>query len=449
MIFERVISVCISKDLPVWKVTSRKLLEHIPSRSYSVIVPDSEVSAFRQHTPAEVDVVPESFYLPTVLQLLREQFPADLSYRAGWYLQQFLKIEAIRSDPRDCDCLIWDADTVPVRRLEFWDDEQRFILRTGIHQPAIHPPYFSLISSLFGIERKFDTSFISQCFPVRSRWIREMCDQLARKHHVDHWFEPVVNYVVEHPSPCGFSEYETIGLWVLENYCEDIVLQDGNYFRPANNLFPLENIDVGPVSLIKDSIDYLAYDNYNQTVYGGLNVGCGDSRITNQTFDGKSFVNVDKIKTSGSDLILDLNKPLPFLSNQFSQIVAHNILEHVDNLLDSIAELDRVLAPGGILQIEVPHIGSYNHGTDVTHIRGLTFDSFNFLLYDTNYLFPRGGNPFRYNLVSFNREVLVDNRLVRQVFDHIPQRGSYTEWIQSVLTFKIPGTFGFVFRKRS
>ncbi|MGA0807258.1 MAG: methyltransferase domain-containing protein, partial [Pseudohongiellaceae bacterium] len=144
---------------------------------------------------------------------------------------------------------------------------------------------------------------------------------------------------------------------------------------------------------------------------------------------------------------LNLNQPLPFVDGTFSHIVAHNVLEHVDDLIFSITELDRVLARGGVLQIEVPHIGSYNHGTDVTHKRGLTFDSFNFLLNERSYLYPQGGGPFRYRLVGFNRENWIDGHLVREQLTYVPKLGSYPEWINAMRNFEIPGTFGFVMQK--
>lgn len=447
MKFDRVISVCMSKDLPFWKVTARNLLQHVDSHSYEVIVPDHEVALFRQATPASIQVLPEVHYCGRRgLGNLRERLPASLAARAGWYLQQFLKVEAVRSDPRDALCLIWDADTVPLRRLDFSDDAGRLVYRTGLHRPAIHQPYFELISALLGMERVVDQSFISQCFPVRSQWVRALCAELCERHRVESWWDAVVAYVADHPSACGFSEYETLGSYVIQRYPDEVTLRPGRYFRPSNRLFPIDRLDEAPVNRIARDMEYLAYDDYDRTVYGGLNVGCGHTRME-ETFDGNRFLNADLVPTSTTDLTLDLDEPLPFEDASFTHVVAHNVLEHVQDVMAAVSELDRVLAPGGVLQIEVPHIGSYNHGTDVTHRRGLTFDSFNFLLHERNYLYTRGGSPFRYRLVSFNREALVDGRLTREVLNRIPALGTYREWVTAMRNFEIPGTFGFVFQK--
>ena len=326
MKLDRVVSVCMSKDLPYWQVTARKLLEHVDSRSYEVIVPDHEVDLFRQATPGDIQVLPEVYYCGRRgLSQLREQLPRELSARAGWYLQQFLKIEAIRRDPRDATCLIWDADTVPLRPLAFADEQGRLLYRTGLHRPAIHEPYFQLIQGLLGIERATDESFISQCFPVRSRWVRELCAELCQRHLTDSWWDAVVAWVADHPSACGFSEYETLGSWVLKHHRDEITLRPGAYFRPGNEVFPVDRLDQAPTNRAAERLEYVAFDDYDRTPYGGLNIGCGHTRME-ETFDGKRFLNADLFPTSTTDLTLDLDRPLPFADQRFTHIVAHNVL---------------------------------------------------------------------------------------------------------------------------
>jgi SAM-dependent methyltransferase len=447
MKINRVISVCMSKDLPYWEIASRNLIKFVESDSYEVVVPDGEVELFIRATPSAIQVVPESRYCGARdLAFLKQRFPPELRERSGWYLQQFLKMEAIRQGRPDATCLVWDADTVPLRHMKFFDESGRFVYRMGIHRPAIHQPYFDTIKELLNIDRETDSSFISQCFPINGQRVRDLCNQIAQNNNVENWWDAVVEHISRNPSGCGFSEYETMGAFLLKNHREEITMLPGQYFRPGNSLFPTASLDSLPVSRIAESLEYIAYDNYDSTVFGGLNIGCGDSRMET-TFDGKRFLNADIARTHASDLTLNLNYPLPLADGSISHIVAHNILEHVDDLMFSIKELDRVLSVGGVLQIEVPHIGSYNHGTDVTHRRGLTFDSFNFLFPRTNYLYSQGVGPFKYRLVSFNRENWMDGRLVRERFDQILPLGSYPEWLAAVRNFEIPGTFGYIFQK--
>lgn len=447
MTFDKVISVCSKKDIEFWKHASCGIINYVRSDHYEVIVPDAECKLFLDNTPAQINVIPESFYSGhRSLDWLRDRLPNALRARAGWYLQQYLKIEAIRTHRRDGLCLVWDADTVPLRDLDFKDSMGRIVYRTGIHKPAIHQPYFDIIKNVTGIDRKINDSFISQCFPARQSWIREMCDHIQERNSKENWWEVIVDYIANHPSACGFSEYETMGTWIYERYPTEITITNGKFFRPGNSIFPIEKLDPEKENYPSRSLEYIAYDDYDRTIFGGLNIGCGNNRLLN-TFDNKKFINADISPTPATDMVIDLNDPLPFYDESFTQIIAHNVLEHVDDVVSSITELDRVLVRGGVIHIEVPHIGSYNHGTDVTHKRGMTFDSFNFLLRDPSYLYTRGGSPFKYRLISFNRENLIDGRLSREQFDKIPPVGTYSDWLNEVKNFRIPGTFGFIFQK--
>jgi hypothetical protein len=53
------------------------------------------------------------------------------------------------------------------------------------------------------------------------------------------------------------------------------------------------------------------------------------------------------------------------------------VLEHVD-LVPVLAELHRVLAPGGRLVVESPHFTSRNFWVDPTHRRAFSVDTFEF-----------------------------------------------------------------------
>jgi SAM-dependent methyltransferase len=102
-----------------------------------------------------------------------------------------------------------------------------------------------------------------------------------------------------------------------------------------------------------------------------LNLGCG-----NDIREG--WVNMDHIHLPGVDTVHDVNKlPLPFNSDFFDEILARDILEHV-NLVDVMNDLYRILKPGGLLKIRVPHFSSYNNFIDPTHKNRFSFLTFDF-----------------------------------------------------------------------
>lgn len=104
-----------------------------------------------------------------------------------------------------------------------------------------------------------------------------------------------------------------------------------------------------------------------------LNVGCGrDLR------DG--YVNSDVHPLPGVDVVAELGRhPLPFPDCTFTLVAARDVLEHVDDVVAAMAELHRVLRPGGRLVVSTVHFTSRNVWLDPTHRRAFsvrTFDVF-------------------------------------------------------------------------
>ena len=102
-----------------------------------------------------------------------------------------------------------------------------------------------------------------------------------------------------------------------------------------------------------------------------LNLGCGtDIR------DG--WINLDMAPLPGIDVVHDLNiPPLPFADNQFTELLCNDVLEHVD-LVPLLKECHRILAPGGRMQIEVPHGTSNNCYVEPTHQNRFSVKTFRF-----------------------------------------------------------------------
>jgi SAM-dependent methyltransferase len=80
-----------------------------------------------------------------------------------------------------------------------------------------------------------------------------------------------------------------------------------------------------------------------------LNLGCG-------RFPKPGFVNVDREAIPGVDVVHDLDAiPYPFADGSCEVIEADHVLEHLGRVFAVMAELDRLLAPGGTLRLRVPH----------------------------------------------------------------------------------------------
>jgi hypothetical protein len=101
-----------------------------------------------------------------------------------------------------------------------------------------------------------------------------------------------------------------------------------------------------------------------------LNLGCGAMKL-------EGYLNVDRSTSVNPDEIVDLEvTPWPWKDNEFSHIVAKDILEHLGEtpkqFLNIIKELYRVSRNGAIWEIQTPHWRSDNLLNDPTHIRAIT-----------------------------------------------------------------------------
>lgn len=97
-----------------------------------------------------------------------------------------------------------------------------------------------------------------------------------------------------------------------------------------------------------------------------LNLGCG------RAVDPRA-VNLDIVDLPGVDVVHDLDvTPWPFADGQFTKILAVQVFEHIHDPIGFMREAHRVLAPGGLLWMSVPHWQSENSFTDPTHVRHCT-----------------------------------------------------------------------------
>lgn len=99
------------------------------------------------------------------------------------------------------------------------------------------------------------------------------------------------------------------------------------------------------------------------------------------------LVTLDMGDNCGADIVWDLDKrPLPFEDNQFDELAAYDVLEHLGRQGDwrgwfnEMAEYWRILKPGGLFGILVP-VGT-DHFADPGHTRFFGMNHFSFLNQD-------------------------------------------------------------------
>ena len=91
-----VVCVCSKRDLNAWRKSAEYIALNIPSRDKVVIVPDGEIADFREANSTQFRVTGESEYVPGLKAHIESRMPEHMRWRAGWYLQQFIKLAAVK-----------------------------------------------------------------------------------------------------------------------------------------------------------------------------------------------------------------------------------------------------------------------------------------------------------------------------------------------------------------
>lgn len=137
--------------------------------------------------------------------------------RAGWYLQQFLKMLYVYRC-EDEYYMVWDSDTVPLVPIKM------------MHQghPVFHmkeeyyPSYFHTMERILpGIGKREQRSFISEHMLIHCEIMRKMIEEIEAENYGRgvRFYEAVLSAVdIEMLPHSGFSEFETYGTYTDIRY---------------------------------------------------------------------------------------------------------------------------------------------------------------------------------------------------------------------------------------
>lgn len=255
-VISEVISVCSSKDVDAWTVASKHVVQFIKADSYLVIVPDKEVELFAKVTSHPYRVKPESDYIGNAKENIIRKLDSANQHRVGWYLQQFVKIAAILAHKDDEVVLIWDADTVPLKKLEFIDVNGHLVYYRG---EEYRKSYFDFIELALGLKRTQSFSFIAQSLVTKVSWARELFDTLAKSAQRP-WLDAILFYL-DRNEPAGFAEFETLGTWIWHHHRNEIVISDRPWYRNGLSLVgnPLKLSDAVWHGLAR-SYDFISFE---------------------------------------------------------------------------------------------------------------------------------------------------------------------------------------------
>ncbi len=220
----------IYRDFSFLKTTLRYVFKYLePEKVY--IITDSR---FQRFLPKEIlddkrcIIVDENNLIVGMNVLHLKKLFTELGRTkmgVGWYYQQFLKIAFALSNYCDTDFyLSWDSDTLPLRKMSFFDEYGKpyFTMKT-----EHHAPYFVAIERLFGITKTNSRSYIAENMLFNKKIMTELINCIDSNSQLEGntWYEKIV-YAIEPESvsPMGFSEFETYGNFCF-NYYPDFYVE--------------------------------------------------------------------------------------------------------------------------------------------------------------------------------------------------------------------------------
>ncbi len=171
----------------------------------------------------------------TIMELRNLTLPG-FPEAAGWYFQQLLKLGCAYIDGLNEKFLVWDADTILLRPLDFFDgDKLIFTIGSGYHSP-----YFDSFKNLIGIDPKADYSLIAQHMPMNKKIIIEILNKIADNFAgSDNWAWKIMNNL-SGDSKQLFSEYECFGHFVKIIYPGRFVTRSIPWLRFGTRISSLQ-----------------------------------------------------------------------------------------------------------------------------------------------------------------------------------------------------------------
>lgn len=108
-----------------------------------------------------------------------------------------------------------------------------------------------------------------------------------------------------------------------------------------------------------------------------LSIGAGMKRYADT-------VHLDRIQLPGIDVVWDLkNLPMPFKDAEFDNIIAEDIIEHIEDVIALMEDCWRILKLSGKINIRTTNWRYEQAYRDPTHRHFFTMESFDFFCPET------------------------------------------------------------------
>jgi hypothetical protein len=206
------------RDLDVAPLALASLRRHLANPLSRVVVstPRALMTVARDCLPHAEVGADEDLIDATVAAAIAAAAPPD---RLGWVRQQFLSLLHV-STRASAPCLVWDADTIMLRRQLLLRDRSA---RLAISQEH-HRPYFTLVRSLLpDLPLPLYTSTVAHHLVVDPDLLRDLLEEIERGPGGRPWWRALTS-ALDRTDPSPMADYELYGQWVRTRHPDRVDL---------------------------------------------------------------------------------------------------------------------------------------------------------------------------------------------------------------------------------
>lgn len=199
-----------------------------------------------------------------IVSIQRTAGVAENPVRAGWLLQQFIKL-GYALNFEDEEYLVWDADVLLIDDFELKKNgKPKFFL----YDKHMHVEYLPTIKKLLGDNLKphGEYTFVNHYMIFETRLVREMLDKILINDDVagDTWWEKCIYAIrLQDLSRSGFSEFETYGEYVIANHPDAYVEERGYEHLLCTKRYFGENVEKEMIPWIAKNYKTIGFEGYD------------------------------------------------------------------------------------------------------------------------------------------------------------------------------------------
>lgn len=201
---------CIEKDLKILELNIKniyKFLKH-PIKRINIVSPNNKIIVnFCKKN--KINFIDEN----EILKNDKNKFSYTVNDidRSGWLYQQLLKY-SFDSFSETENYLVIDADTI-LTKSQVYEYNGKLVL---LMSDEYHIPYFENYYKLTGLIPKSNLSSVAHSMIFNKEILKKLKSHIEKINNLN-WIDSIIKNI-DKKELSGFSEYETYGLWVIENF---------------------------------------------------------------------------------------------------------------------------------------------------------------------------------------------------------------------------------------